>query len=233
MFKRALRLIVLPQYRPVLVFLIISTAFLTLARPRVSVFIANTLATAGVGGTLLIGLIVALVSLTMLALTTWVTAMTIRAASAISREQPLSALDLFHIDWRTILKLFAVYMIYSLSTGLGFLLLVVPGAIVFVWWYFAPILTIVEGVGIKEAFLRSRELTRGRFWWVGARIVMINLAYILPLWIIGRGNSFTSDLWTGTYPFFSLLSMILFNELTNLPDKPRLTQNEKLVVPKR
>lgn len=232
MFKAALRLLILPQYRAAMVFLFIVTAFLTVVRPRVSVFIANTLATAGVGGTLFIGLIVALVSLTMLALSTWVTAMTIRAAFAMSQEQPLSALDLFHINWRTIGKLFAVYVIYSFAVGVGFIFLIIPGAVIFVLWYFAPIVVIAENTGIKEALTRSRELVRGRFWSVGARIMMINLAYILPLWFFGRGVAFTSDLWTGVYPFFALLSMILYNEL-NSPRIQRSAQSEKLVVPKR
>jgi hypothetical protein len=71
--------------------------------------------------------------------------------------------------------LIAIDLIYGALVAIGFVLLFVPGALVFVWLGLAAPVVEIENRGIREAFLRSVRLVRGKFWVIALVLVPIEL----------------------------------------------------------
>jgi hypothetical protein len=79
-------------------------------------------------------------------------------------RQPASLGRLLMVGLREILPLFAIGILESLGIGLGFILLIVPGIMLFVMWSVIVPIRVVEHRGIFESFSRSAELTAGYRW---------------------------------------------------------------------
>jgi hypothetical protein len=60
----------------------------------------------------------------------------------------------------------------ALGVGLGLLLLIVPGLILWTWWLVIVPVIMLEGTGVTAAFGRSRELVRGHGWSVFGVLVL-------------------------------------------------------------
>jgi hypothetical protein len=96
--------------------------------------------------------------------------------------------------YRSSLRFFWSYLglsiLMSLILIVAFILLVIPGIIVSVWFSFATFVLILEGASIKDSLKRSREYVRGRWWGVfGRLIVMTVIAFVLSA-IFGIISSF-------------------------------------------
>lgn len=76
-------------------------------------------------------------------------------------------------------RLIAIDVIYALVVAIGFILLVVPGVLAFVFLALAAPIVEIEGRGTLDAIRRSVRLVRGRFWTV--------LAILVPIELIGDG----------------------------------------------
>jgi hypothetical protein len=63
-------------------------------------------------------------------------------------------------------RLIAADILVALAVALGLLLLIVPGIVFFALFAFVAPVIEIEGRTVREAFRRSRELVRGRFWLV-------------------------------------------------------------------
>jgi Uncharacterised protein family (UPF0259) len=74
-------------------------------------------------------------------------------------------------------RLVAVDLIYGLIVAIGVLLLIVPGAAVFVWLGLAAPIVEIERRSVRQSFIRSVKLVRGNFWVV--------LAVLGPIEIVG------------------------------------------------
>ncbi len=78
-------------------------------------------------------------------------------------------------------------VLVGLATMLGFIFLIVPGVILFVWFMFAQFLFVEKGMRGTDAMKASRELVRGMWWpvfgrlvaWLAASILVIGLAGML------------------------------------------------------
>jgi hypothetical protein len=66
----------------------------------------------------------------------------------------------------------------ALGVGIGLLLLVVPGLILWTWWLVIVPVIMLEGTGVTDAFGRSRELVRGHGWSVFGVLVLTILILI-------------------------------------------------------
>jgi hypothetical protein len=84
-----------------------------------------------------------------------------------------------------IIPVIVASLIFSIVSGIGFLLILVPGIIiVLLWWLYVPAI-VVEQKGIFESFGRSAELTKGRRWQIlGLLLVLALLMFIVGL-VIG------------------------------------------------
>jgi hypothetical protein len=72
-------------------------------------------------------------------------------------------------------RLIAVDLVYVAIVVVGLVLLVVPGALAFVWLGLAGPVVEIEGRGVRGALERSWALVRGRFWTVAAVLIPIEL----------------------------------------------------------
>ncbi|HEX6665868.1 MAG TPA: hypothetical protein VF081_04675 [Solirubrobacterales bacterium] len=72
-------------------------------------------------------------------------------------------------------RLIAVDLIYVLLVVVGLLVFFVPGALAFVYLGLAGPVVEIEGHGVRAALARSWRLVRGRFWFVAAILVPIEI----------------------------------------------------------
>jgi hypothetical protein len=81
--------------------------------------------------------------------------------------------------YRASLGLFWSYLGLSIVMSLillaGFLLLIIPGIIMSVWFSFATFVLILERSSIKDSLKRSREYVRGRWWGVFGRLIIMSI----------------------------------------------------------
>jgi hypothetical protein len=66
----------------------------------------------------------------------------------------------------------------ALGVGIGLLLLIVPGLILWTWWLVIVPVIMFEGSGVTDAFGRSRELVRGHGWSVFGVLVLTILILV-------------------------------------------------------
>src|SRR5262249_4398917 len=100
--------------------------------------------------------------------------------------------------------LLGVSILTGLGVGLGFLLFIVPGVILFTRWSLSVPVVMLEGLSPRAAMRRSSELVRGRWWSVfcvllnvGIRTVVgaVVLRFALFL-LLGRSHGLLA-LWLG------------------------------------
>lgn len=102
---------------------------------------------------------------------------------------------------RVVLPLFFLGVLLGLGVVFGFLLLIVPGVMLYVMWIVAAPALVEERIGVFEAFGRSRYLTKGARWSVFA----ICLIFVVMYWIF---SAVTSSLLLATYGFQGLAAAI-------------------------
>jgi hypothetical protein len=116
----------------------------------------------------------------------------------------------------------------GIATGIGFILLIVPGLILLtIWAVIAPVI-VIERTGAIDAFGRSRELVRGNGWQVfGVIVVVYLLQFVSSLVLQALANSI-SDSFTAyavselivrllVAPLSALAAAVLYFELAARP----------------
>lgn len=86
-------------------------------------------------------------------------------------------------------EFFASYVVVSMVSGIFLILLtllfIIPGVVFYVYWAFATMLVIVEGIkGTMPALKRSKSLVKGHWWAVAGRLLFIGLLYSLVIYIL-------------------------------------------------
>lgn len=76
------------------------------------------------------------------------------------------------------LPIFAMSIVSTIAVGLGLILLVVPGVVLYLIWSVALPALVIERIGIFEALRRSAVLTKGAKW----QILGISLIFLLSSW---------------------------------------------------
>jgi hypothetical protein len=104
--------------------------------------------------------------------------------------------DLLRSVSPVLVPLLAVSLIFGITVGIGFVLLIIPGLILMTIWAVVAPVTVLEHPGVFAAFGRSRELVRGNGWQVFGVIVIVYLVVVLvsvfagviaaPLGSVGR-----------------------------------------------
>jgi hypothetical protein len=133
---------------------------------------------------------------------------------------PLAAAGQIYRDSYRLLPSFAwVALLQLVAIGVGFVLLVVPGFLAFVWLYFAQYALVFDGYRSWPALLYSRELMRKRFLQVALRIVVFlavwsgynswagSLFVILSV-ALGLLGAITGALWAGVF-IADLISVVV------------------------
>jgi hypothetical protein len=120
--------------------------------------------------------------------------------------------------------LFGAGFLYAIATGIGLLLLIVPGLFLLtIWAVLAPVV-VVERAGVLDAFGRSRQLVRGHGWQVFGVIVVIFLITIAFSILLAAILSAISDSFLGYFlseaisrtliaPLSALAAAVMYFEL--------------------
>jgi hypothetical protein len=85
--------------------------------------------------------------------------------------------------------LVAVSILFGIGVAIGFVLLIVPGLILLVFWSVVAPVTVLERPGVFAAFRRSRELVRGNGWNVFAVIALVYLAVLVISIAVGLATA--------------------------------------------
>jgi len=84
-----------------------------------------------------------------------------------------------------VLPLIILSILLAIGVALGFVLLIVPGIILYVMWSVAVPALVEERPGIFGAFARSRELTRGARWKIFGILLILLVVYWLVSGAVG------------------------------------------------
>lgn len=82
------------------------------------------------------------------------------------------AAEVYRSSSRLLTPFLWVSFLQFLATGVGAVLLVVPGILAYVWLYFSQYALVFDGTRSWPALFRSREMMRGNFLGVATRIVI-------------------------------------------------------------
>ena len=142
----------------------------------------------------------------------WMGSSFLTAVTKVADAKVLEVKETFR-EGRTILwRVMGASVISSLVTGVGYLLLVIPGVIFSVWFSFTLYIVVTKGARAFEAIKKSKELVNGYFWPVAGRLLVFTLLNILiqsalSIKQIETVGGIISFLLT---PYFVLLSYLLY-----------------------
>lgn len=99
-------------------------------------------------------------------------------------KEGISIKSCFREGWHKLLSYFWVAILTSLAVLAGFVLLIVPGIIFWVWFAFAYFVLVCEEIKGVEALKRSKKLVEG-YWWpaLGRLALIILLVLIVQIFI--------------------------------------------------
>lgn len=144
----------------------------------------------------------------------WAQAATYEAVFRVVGEKSLGLKETFKKAWGKTWKFFLLSLTVVLLVSLGFVLLIVPGIVLAVWFSFSQFILISEGLGVRESLGKSRALVKGRFFPVLGRLVV----FILVFWLIQISLSiipfFGFFVGMSLGPFFLLPFYLLYRELS-------------------
>jgi len=95
----------------------------------------------------------------------------------------------------------------------GILLLIIPGFIWSVKYFFTPIISALEGKKAKEALKESKSLVKGNFWQIIIRLIIFYLISSFPGLIISSINPNLNFIQIFFLPITSLFYIVLYNNL--------------------
>ncbi len=77
--------------------------------------------------------------------------------------------------WRYI----GLSILMSIILMVAFVLLIIPGIILSVWFAFATFVLVLENAGIVDSLKKSREYVRGKWWAIFGRLIAMSVLVIL------------------------------------------------------
>lgn len=134
----------------------------------------------------------------------WVGASGILAIDRVTGAANLSAKETLAATWKMLFKFSVLDILIGLIVTLGFVLLIIPGILFWVWFYFAGFELITKGTGIKESLGNSKKLVAGRFWAVVGRLIIFGLFSALAGFLVsiipyGAGRNYNYTFWSALY----------------------------------
>src|SRR5579871_3822002 len=102
---------------------------------------------------------------------------TIIVVSAAYLERPITVGEAYRRVSGMLVRVFFIMIATGIGIGIGFVLLIVPGVVLFLMWALAIPVAVLEDAGLGESVSRSRELTAGH----RARVFAIYLLYFFLL----------------------------------------------------
>jgi hypothetical protein len=106
-------------------------------------------------------------------------AVILQAAFRDMRNQPVNLTESLRIGLRRFFPIVGLALLTGLLVGLGVLLLIVPGLILYTMWFVGLPVCVVERLGPWTSMKRSAELTKGHRWKIFGLLVLLMLVSIL------------------------------------------------------
>jgi hypothetical protein len=106
------------------------------------------------------------------------------AAFQYLRGQPVSIAECLSRGLSLILPVIGVAILVGLITGVGFILLVVPGVIAAVMLWVAIPVAVVERPGVIDSLKRSADLTKGYRWSILGILIVIGIVLVVVTMIL-------------------------------------------------
>lgn len=119
------------------------------------------------------------------------------------------------------LPLIGLSILLAIGVGVGFILLIVPGVMLYIAWSVAAPAFVEEREGIFAAFSRSNELTKGSRWKIfGILLVLMIAYYLLSLLAAAVGfatvGNLDPDIMASAMPIGFLLTNLVIGLLVNV-----------------
>lgn len=76
-------------------------------------------------------------------------------------------------------KYIGMSIVMSIALLVGFLLLIIPGIILAIWFSFGAFVLVLENGGVIQSLKQSREYVRGHWWGVFGRIVVLGILMVV------------------------------------------------------
>ncbi|HEU5068650.1 MAG TPA: hypothetical protein VFT61_10760, partial [Sphingomicrobium sp.] len=124
--------------------------------------------------------------------------------------------------FRVVFPLAALMILLVLAVMLGFLLLIVPGVMLYVMWSVASPVLVEEHRGVFGSFKRSQQLTKGARWKIfGLLLIILVFAWVLEaaaalaaFQMVGLDGM--RAIGTGQLPIAYTIVMLVISTLTNV-----------------
>lgn len=157
----------------------------------------------------------AIIGLAGLVISFWVRAAGIFAADKVLTGTLPTVKETLGSVWKMLLKFSILDIVVGVIITIGFIFLIVPGFVFWIWLYFSEFELITKGVGIKQSMSNSKRMISGRFWAVTGRLFVFFLFMALASVIFGLmpygTGSILNTLFGG---LFVLPSFLLYKELS-------------------
>lgn len=114
----------------------------------------------------------------------WIQIVVTRLVFNAYKQVPVDTKIVRREAWRDTISYVWVMILVQAALLLGLIFFVVPGILFAVWFSFAGLIFILEGVRGRQALMKSKELVKGRFWAVVWRWLILHLIYLLILIVV-------------------------------------------------
>ena len=166
----------------------------------------------------------------------WMPATVIVAVSNVVNGKITPVKETLKVAWKKLWKFTLLSLLSILIISLGFLLLVIPGIILGVWFFAASYILVTQNAGVIESLKASKALVAGHFWKVLGRLAVFGLLGALIQFgasLIPFVGAFILMLFS---PYFTLLPYLLYEDLTTVPKagsyklSPQATSKSKSIA---
>ncbi len=114
----------------------------------------------------------------------WTQIVLIRLINAGLTKQPVDQKTLNQNAWRDTIPFLWISILVGIITLGGLILVIIPGLIFSVWYFFSRYSFAIDGMRGYAALDNSKKLVQGRFWQIVWRLIVTNIFYGLVLIVI-------------------------------------------------
>ena len=156
----------------------------------------------------------------------WFQTTIIKAVSLVFSGEIKGVKETFKLAWPRVGKYALTTFLAGLAIAGGFLLLIIPGILLFVWFAFANYIIVEEPIRVREALRKSKSYVKGYFWQVLGRAVVFVLFYILiqvVLSLIPLVGPLVLALFS---PYYILLPYLMYQALKGIKGEAATTVSD-------
>lgn len=123
-------------------------------------------------------------------------------------KEDLSIIESYKRVKSIVFSLIFVFILTTIFIYGGTLFLIIPGIIFLVWFSFAPFVIIFEEKRGLSALWRSKEITKGKFWQIWGRIILIGISFGLLKYLLQQAVGEMEGIYIFAIYLISTLSSI-------------------------